>query len=261
MSRLPTTTTAGSTPLARALRLLEAIVEAQSPLAIAELACRTEIPKPTVHRLARQLIAEGLLRSDSVHRGLVTGPRYARLFCSAQAASWIGGPVRTLLETLVTDIKETCNLGVLDRNAVLYIERVECDWPLRIQLSAGSRVPLHATAIGKLLMAHLPATARQRLVTGLALVALTANTLTNADALEQTFTAIRQNGYALNDAENTEGVIGLAVPVRSPDGRVVAGLSVHAPATRLDLNGARALLPRFQAAGEAIGATLCETPA
>ena len=90
------------------------------------------------------------------------------------------------------------------------------------------------------------------------LVALTINTVTDADGLERAFTEIRRCGYALNDAENTGGVIGLAVPVKSPNDRVVAGLSVHAPTTRLDLDGARALLPRFQAAGAAVGVRLGE---
>ena len=247
---------AGSTPLARALTLLEAVVEAHGPLAITELAGQTGIPKPTVHRLARQLIAEGLLRTDSVHRGLVPGPRFISLFCKAQAVSWTGGPIRALVEALVADIRETCNLGVLDRDAVLYIERVECDWPIRIQLSAGSRVPLHATAIGKLLLAHLQTSARQQLLAGIPRAAFTDNTVTDSVALERNFKEIRRCGYALNDAENTEGVIGLAVPVRSPQGRVVAGLSVHAPATRLDLDSARALLPRFQVTAAAISAQL-----
>ncbi len=258
MNRAPPTGRAGSTPLARAFRLLEIVVEAGSPLAVAELAGRSGIPKPTVHRLVNHLIAEGLLRSDTVHRGLVPGPRFAGLFCKAHAASWAGGPIRALMEALVAEVRETCNLGVLDRDAVLYIERVECDWPIRIQLSAGSRVPLHASAIGKLLMAHLPTAARRQLLASIPLAALTANTLTDADALERAFMEIRRRGYALNNAENTDGVIGLAVPVKSPDDRVVAGLSVHAPTSRLDLDGARALLPRFQAAGAAMGAQLGE---
>ena len=258
MNRVPPTGRAGSMPLARAFRLLEIVVEAESPLAIAELAGRAGIPKPTVHRLVNHLIAEGLLRSDTVHRGLVPGPRFAGLFCKAHAASWAGGPIRALMEALVAETRETCNLGVLDRDAVLYIELVECDWPIRIQLSTGSRVPLHATAIGKLLMAHLPTAARRQLSASIPLTALTANTLTDADALERAFTEIRRWGYALNNAENIDGVIGLAVPVKSPDDRVVAGLSVHAPTSRLDLDGARALLPRFQAAAAAMGAQLGE---
>ncbi len=257
MQRQPTSAT-GSTPLARAIFLLEIVVEAQSPLSISELAERAGIPKPTVHRLSNHLIAEGLLRTDTIHRRLVTGPRFSRLFCKAHAASWSDAPIRALMEALVLEVRETCNLGVLDRNAVLYIERVECDWPVRIQLHAGSRVPVHATAIGKLLLAYLPAPVRRRLLANVPLPAFTDRTLTRAEDLEQACAEIRNCGYALNDAENIEGVIGLAVPIKFSDGRVSAGLSVHAPSSRLDLNGARALLPRFQAAGTAIALLMGE---
>jgi len=246
----------GSSPLARAFRLLELVVGSDSPATVAELAASSGIPKPTVHRLVSHLAAEGMLRTDPAHRGLVPGARFASLFCTARAASWAAGPVRALMQALVADVRETCNLGVLDADAVLYVERVECDWPLRVQLGVGSRVPLHATAIGKLLLAHLPAPARRRLLARIPMPALTPGTLTDADALEQAFTDIRRLGYALNDGENTEGVIGLAVPVRARNGRVVAGLSVHAPSSRLDLDGARALLPRFLRASEVIAAEL-----
>ena len=249
---------AGSAPLARAFRLLDEIVAAGTPLSVAELAERTEIPKPTVHRLVGNMIAEGLLRNDSFSRGLVPGARVIGMMVKAQAASWPGGPVRAVMQSLVDDVRESCNFGVFDRDAVLYVERVECEWPIRIQLGAGSRVPLHASAIGKLLWAHLPEPDRRHLLATLPRPALTANTVTDASALETQFDVIRREGHALNDAENVDGLIGLAVPVRlgsDPD-RVVAGLSVHAPATRMDLDGARALLPRFEAAARQLSELL-----
>jgi len=242
-----------SAPLARAFRLLELIAGAEAPLTVSDLAELTEIPGPSVHRLVNHLTAQRMARVDPVTRGLVLGPRLWGVFSNAQAGSWSGGPVRTIMERLVGDIRETCNLGVFDRNAVLYIERVECDWPIRIQLAAGSRVALHASAIGKLLMAYLPAAARRKLLDGIAKPSLTANTLTSDDDLNHAFTEIRQSGYALNNSENVEGLIGLAVPVKTLSGRVVAGLSVHAPEARLNLTRAIEFLPRFREAAIEIG--------
>lgn len=249
----------GSAPLARALTVLEAVLDASSPITIGELAERTGIPKPSAHRLVANLMAEGLLRTDPQTHALAPGARVTAMLCRAQSASWSGGPVRAVIEALVGEVRETCNLGVFDRDAVLYVERVECDWPIRVQLGAGSRVPLHASAIGKLLWAHLPARARRRLFDTLPRPALTANTVTDAEALERQFKEIRRQGYALNDAENTDGLIGLAVPVRLGGGdtaKVVAGFSVHAPTSRLDLAAARELFPRFQAAAKELGQLL-----
>ena len=117
MDRVPSVARVGSTPLARAVRLLEIVVEAGSPLAVAELAGRAGIPKPTVHRLVNHLVAEGLLRSDGVHRGLVPGPRFAGLFCKAHAASWVGGPVRALSAPILHDPYRSLSehLATIDR--------------------------------------------------------------------------------------------------------------------------------------------------
>lgn len=249
----------GSAPLARAMHVLETVIDAGMPLCIAELAERTAIPKPTLHRLVNNLIAEGLLRTEVPGNALVPGMRVTSLLCRMQAGSWAGGPLRAIMTALVGEIRETCNFGVIDRDAVLYVERVECDWPIRVQLGQGSRVPLHASAIGKLLWAHLPARARRQLMASVQRPALTGATLTDADALETEFRDIRRQGYALNRAENTDGLIGLALPVRlggADSAKVVAGLSVHAPLARLDIDGALRLLPRFQAAAIEVGRAL-----
>jgi len=256
MNTAPPDSSSPSAPLARAFHILDAVTQAQGPISVAELAKQTAIPKPTAHRLIRHLIAEGLLRSDPVNGGLVPGQRIWTMFSNLQAGSWQSGPLHALMEQLVSEIGETCNLGVFDHDTVLYIERVECDWPIRIQLGAGSRVPLHASAIGKMLLAHLPAAARRKFLNTVPRPSLTANTITDPRQLESEFSRIRRLGYALNNSENMDGLIGLAVPVRSSKGRVVAGLSVHAPSTRLDLGNAVAMLPRFEATAKEIAAQL-----
>ena len=70
------------------------------------------------------------------------------------------------------------------------------------------------------------------------------------------FTEIRRLGYALNNSENMDGLIGFAVSVRAANGKIIAGLSVHAPSTRLKLEKAVTLLPRFEEAAHAIGRQL-----
>ncbi len=156
----------------------------------------------------------------------------------ALAAGARTAPVRAVLTRLVAQIGETCNLGVLNRDQVVYVERVESDWPLRLQYGVGSRVPLHATAIGKLLWAYMAARERRRLLKLLPLPRLTENTITDRHALERELGEIRRQGYAANDQENVHGLIGLAVPMRDSRGRVVAGLAIHAAEARLPLERA-----------------------
>jgi IclR family transcriptional regulator, acetate operon repressor len=79
------------------------------------------------------------------------------------------GCCRTVLNVLVEKVQETCNLGMLDGDQVIYIGWFERNWPLRMRLDVGSRVPPHCTAIGKLLLAYMSARERDRLLDMLAL--------------------------------------------------------------------------------------------
>src|SRR3546814_13027722 len=102
----------------------------------------------------------------------------------ALGRSFRDAPRRVILEQIVETVGETCNVGVLDGSQVVYLDRVECDWPLRTQLHAGSRVPLHCTGMGKLFLATLPERARRRIIETLPLRRSTENTITDPERLE-----------------------------------------------------------------------------
>lgn len=240
--------------LAKALSVVDVLLSEGRPLPLAEIARRLGVPRQTTHRLVNQLEASGLLRREPARQYYGLGPRLLGLGVEVLRSAWQSGPVRAIMAELVERVGETCNLGVLDRDTVVYIERVECDWPLRVQLRPGSRVPLHATAIGKLLVANLPSRARRRILAAVPLTRYTANTLTDPDTLERQMREIRKQGYSLNDEENLDGVIGLAVPVEAGEGKVIAGLSLHAPSLRMSLVQARAHLSELRRAAAKIEA-------
>src|SRR5207237_8257037 len=96
---------------------------------------------------------------------------------------------------------ETVNLGVLSGGEVLYLDRVEASWPLRMDFKPGSRVPLHCTANGKLFLAYAPAPARDRLLRGLRLPPMTSRTITSRTRLIAELGAIRRRGWSGDDGE------------------------------------------------------------
>jgi len=161
----------------------------------------------------------------------------------------------TILQGLVAEIGETCNLTMLDGPEVVYLDRVESAWPLRVTLHPGSRVPLHCTASGKLLLALLPTPRRKRLLASLTLDRHTENTLTDARKLESELTRIRRAGSSVDDQEFMTGLVCVAAPVALPSGRVVASVAVHAPVARMPLARALTHLPALKRAAAAIGAT------
>lgn len=246
----PRVTQTGSA-LEKSVAVLDLLSRAEGPLGLSELADRLNLPRQTVHRILGQMEDLALIRRLPGREGFTVGSKLIDLGLNAVASGISLSPVRAILRDLVEAIGETCNLGVLDRGEVVYVDRVECDWPLRLQYGPGSRLAPHASAIGKLLLAHLPARNRRRITGRGALKAFTDATVTAPDRLEQQFKDIRKQGYAVNNQESVTGLMGLAVPVTDAGGKVIAGLAVHGPVARMSIEDAIARVPLFQrAAGE-----------
>jgi DNA-binding IclR family transcriptional regulator len=242
--------------LGKAMAVLETVIDDDYPVTLPDLARRLDMPRQTAHRVVRQLVELGLLQRDVAQDEYSIGARMSRLARRALQRSSRRGGLHAVLVALTERLGETCNLGILDGHEVLYLDRVECDWPLRVRLEAGSHVPVHCTAIGKLLLAHMADAARERLLKALPLTRHTANTLTEPRALARSFAEIREMGYSVNNEEFALGLIALAVPVRDRQGEVVAGLAVHAPAARMSLDSAIAHLPLLEDAAARISDVL-----
>ena len=244
--------------LAKSMAVLDLVAAEGRPLGLVEVTERLGLSKPTVHRIMRQLEDEGLLRREPLRDRYGVGPRLCALSINALSSAVQGGAVHAILADLVARIGETCNVGVLERVEVVYVDRVECDWPLRLQLAPNSRVPAHCTANGKLLLAFLDRKTRDKLIAGLALTRFTENTITDPVQLEEECRSIRRDGYAVNNQEYHLGLIGLAVPIRDGEGRVIAGLATHGPLPRLDIEGMRGHLPALREAAARMESALEE---
>ncbi len=235
-----------SSALGKGMTVLSAILTAEKPPSLNDIAMRTDLPRPTVFRVVKQLEETLMITRAPDGDKYLVGPNLMSLATDAMSAFMHASPVRAVLSGLVHELGETCNLGVLDRDSVVYIDRVECSWPLRLQMGVGTHVSLHATALGKLLVAHLPTRSRRRIVGAAPLEQFTEYSITDSKTLEAEFKMIRRQGYACNSEENTIGIIGIAVPVFDARNRVVAGLSLHAPAARMSLQMAVSKLDRLR---------------
>ncbi len=242
--------------LGKSMDVLEAVVAEDRPLALSDISEQIGLPRQTVHRILGQLEGNGLLRREPTRERYVAGPRLSRLALDVLNSAHYAAPIRAILRDLVARIGETCNIGVLDGGEAVYLDRVECDWPLRLQLQAGSRRPIHTSAIGKLLLAHLPSRSRRRVLASGPFERFTAHTIIDPEALELEMAAIRRQDYALNDQGEVDGVIGLAVPVRGRDGGIIAGLAVHAPVARMNAAQGLERLPDLHAAAARLSQVL-----
>ena len=242
-------------PLLRALSLLERIARADGPMTLRDATDGSSLPKPTVYRMLAMLEHAGLLLRDSDGRRLSPGPRLTRFALDVLLNAAARAPRHAILKALAQNVGETVNLTMLDGSDVVYLDRVETSWPLRMTLQPGSRVPLHCTASGKLLLASLPAARRRRLVANLALERYTEHTLTDAKALDSELVRIRRAGFATDNEEYLAGLVCVAVPVRLKRGRAAACVAVHAPLARMPLDAAMDHLPALHRAADAIART------
>lgn len=256
MERNVPSTEMPASPVLKAVTILSRVAGAAGALSLAELSAAAALPKPTVHRLARLLEQAGLVGKDPLSRRYVVGPALVELGFNALRNAPAQRNRRLFLERLSEKVGETVNLAVLASDEVLYLDRVESSWPLRMDFKPGSRVPIHATANGKLLLAHAEASVRARLLRTLRLTPVTARTITERAVLERQLVEIRRQGYSEDDEEFLAGVCCLAVPVRDRQGRVIAGLAVSAPSARFDLRRAHGHLDDLQSAAVALGVEL-----
>nr|MCU0952318.1 IclR family transcriptional regulator [Burkholderiaceae bacterium] len=219
-------------------------------LSLADLSARLGLPKATLHRQCASLMTQGFIARDVDPLRFVVGPALRTLAFATLNHGHVRAMRHRVLADLVADVQETCNFTTLDGAEVLYLDRVEARWPLRLTLDVGAHVPVHCTASGKLFLAHLPPPQADELIEQVPLAAFTRNTITSAARLRRECEAIRMAGHATDREEFIAGLIAVAVPVFDADNVLRAAIALHAPTARMSLDQALARLPRLLRAAE-----------
>ncbi len=211
-----------------ALRLIETLHEAQ-PLTVSDLARRLQLPRPTVYRLLRTLGAHGLLVQDGTSYRLSL--RLLELASTAASTVALQAAAQPILNDLAAATGETAHFAVLDGDRVGYIAKVESAHPIRMFSHVGWRGPLHATGVGKVLLAWAEQSLLERVRTG-PLESFTSYTVTDGDELMAEIEQVRRSGYAVDRQELIEGLVCVAAPVLAGS-RLVGAVSIAGPMDRL----------------------------
>lgn len=243
----------------RLLLVLEAMAQAGVPVTPTELNQKLGLPKPTIHRLFATLENEGFIQREIDGRGYSPGLRLRKVSLGILSSLRIRTARIAILNKLADEIGETCNIALPDRDAMIYLDRVETKWPLRIQMPVGTRVPFYCTASGKMYLSSLDQRHLRNYAASTKLEARTGTTITSPDALIDQVKEIRELGYAADNSEFMEGMIAIAVPIVESNGRLVSTLSIHAPDQRLSVSAATEHVPMLKAAAAQLSALLSET--
>lgn len=238
--------------LIRGFMVLETIMRAHKPLTSAYLAEDLDLPKATVHRIAQQLEEEGLLQREAGGKRFVGGQRLRRLAAAVLSNAAINGSRHMVLQGLSQQINETCNLTALDGNELIYLDRIESNWPYRIHLPVGSHLPLYCTAAGKLLLANMKPAWRHRYLKAITLEKHTSKTLLEKTALREQLRQVTLEDVGYDTGEYIDGMIALAVPVKNAEGEVLYAIAVHASSARVSLGNLKKHLPAMREAAAKI---------
>jgi DNA-binding IclR family transcriptional regulator len=241
----------GASVTSRVVALLRAFDSRHRRLTLTELAARAGLPVPSAHRLVGELVEHGVLVRQP------DGPYVVgRLLWDIGLLAPLPTGLRELAAPFLADIhaatRATIHLAVREGEQVLYLDRLSGHTSVPIVSTVGSRLPLHATGVGKVLLAHAPAEVQAAVLAHLPRI--TAYTITQPAKLATQLEHVRRDGFATTSEEMSLGACSLAVPIRrGPDGPVVAAVGMVVPSLKRDRPR---LVAALQVAANGIGRSL-----
>ncbi|MCX4706613.1 IclR family transcriptional regulator [Streptomyces sp. NBC_01352] len=240
----------GESVLARAVRIFEVLTPEEPALTVSEISRRTGLHVATVSRLVAELVSFGFLTRDDDRR-LRSGMRLWELATRASPSLSLRNAAMPFMEGVHDVVGHHVQLGVLDGDEALFLERLTAPGAVINYTRIAGRLPLHASSIGLVLLAHGPADLRRRVLDG-RLHRYTPNTPATAARLRAVLADVRQQGYAYCPGYVHPDAMGVAAPVRDASGEVVAALAVIVP----NESGASSVVPVVRTAARGVSRAL-----
>lgn len=220
--------------LDRAMEVFEFLSEAQGK-ALSTIAAEMAQSPATVYRILVTLEGRGLVEFDPIEQVWHIGPQAFVIGARFLRRTSLVDRARPVMRKLMEQTGETANLGVEKEGAVLFLSQVETHATIRAFFPPGTLSPMHASGIGKALLAEMDDARLRRTMEGRALEAFTDHTITDFDGLRRDLEAVRMRGYSIDGEEKNLGMRCIAAPVFDVAGEAVAGISVSGPVSRVSL--------------------------
>jgi IclR family pca regulon transcriptional regulator len=243
------------TSLGRGLAVLSVFAQHSREVTMSQISLETGIPRAAVRRVLYTLGKLGYVGEHG--RGYMLLPRVLGLGGAYVASASMAVAAQPVLDALRDAVHESCSLGVLDGDELLYVARAETVRIMSIGLRSGSRLPAYCTSMGRVLLASLPEDTLEGYLERNPLRPRTERTVTQLDDLVELLAKVRRDGYSLTDQELEIGLRSIAVPVRNRAGEVVASVNIGTQAGRISLQTMQTqLLPALRDAALRLGAVL-----
>jgi len=218
--------------LDRGIQLLR-ILAKDGGVGLTDLALRVGLPPSSVHRLLMTLQRSGVVAFQEATQEWCVGVEAFRIGNSFVARNNIVEAGLTVMRRLVGETGETANIAISDGGHVVFLAQIETPNPIRAFFSPGTRAPMHASGIGKVLLAELERKDVESILQSVGLPEYTPKTLTSPQDLFEELETIRRRGWSLDDEERYTGMRCIAAPIYDAKGSAIAGISISGPTERL----------------------------
>lgn len=204
----------------------------QDGATLSDLAFRMNMPASTVHRILATFQKHGFVELNDATQEWFIGIETFRTGSAFLVRTNLVDVARSVMHRLMDETGETANLGIMDQGDVVFVSQVETHNPIRAFFRPGSRGYMHASGIGKALLADMSRDHAQQVLAQKGLPSFTEKTLTSPDTLFEDLERIRRRGWSLDDEERYSGMRCVAASIYNAYGEVVGGISVSGPAVR-----------------------------
>ena len=246
------------TALERGLQLLQILADEDRQFGLQEIVVRAGLPKTTVFRLLTTLEANGFVERTAAS-GYRVGLQLIRVGQFAHAVFDLRRISQPNLDRLHRSSSDTVNLGAWRHDQAVYVEVLPSPLRLRFVESPGTVAPLHASALGKAIAAHLPEAEVRRIISGTGLAPLTRHTITALKDYLSELERVRACGYAVDREETDIGAACIGAPLFDST-KVVGGISLSAPVGRMTAKRVSVLVPGLIEACGAVSQKLGAKP-
>ncbi len=227
----------------RALQVLEAFDDDHPELGVTQISGQLGCHKSSISRILATLLVHGFVEKNSQTGKYRLGVKLIELGHRALRHFDLKEWARPFLEDLAERTGEIVHLSILDKNEIVYLDKIGREQLLTVSTRVGGRHPAHSSAMGKVLLSGL---SEERLSETLALAPLgrfTANTITEVPRLIKELDKVRRQGFAIDNEESFAGIRCVAAPVKNPRGEVIAAISTTVPKQRMGRERMRELIP------------------
>lgn len=235
-----------NTSIQKAFRVLSFVAANPEQKSLSEMSRALSMNKTTLFRFLHTL--ESLHLVEKRNGAYVPGIKLFELGSKVPVKQLIVEKAHPILMRLAEEVNETVNFGELNKNRIIYLDKCESKRSLQIQTSIGSRISLHATALGKAALSLLPAAERDAVISRLHLESITKKTITDPQQLKTYIEEVSKKGYSLDIEELELGLHCVAVPLSIPGLNFFGAVSFAGPSVRFTRGHMAELAGRLKAA-------------